>query len=180
MDVGAKVAITFLAIIIVIMVLLIVLITQYKKRVERTSDPFPQVVRDAAVKAVPESSEFDMIVVSGVKDAITSAKGYERIQSGYDSLPNYIFCYRGDEIYIMGAKYSSRKSIDVDTDLILHFTKGQLQSVKIGTAGKILLFFKDSKRFFAMAAGKVVIAPQQEEYDSFMCYIKDLAAEVNG
>lgn len=180
MEVGAKIAITFVSIVVVIMVILIVAIVRYKNHVERTSDPFPQVMRDAAVKAVPESSEFDMIVVSGVKDAVTTAKGYERIQSGYDSLPNYIFCYRGNEIYIMTASYSSRKRIDVDTEGILHFTKDQLQAVKIGTTGKVLLFFKDSKRFFSMAVGKVVIAPQQEEYDHFMCYIRALAAEVNG
>ena len=151
--------ITFVGGPILIAVLATILIVRYKRKVERTSDPFPQVIQDAAVAAVPET------------------EGYERIQSGYDSLPNYIICYRGDEMYIMAAKYSSRKRIDVDKDVILHFTKDQVQRIKLGL-GKVDIIFKD-KQFFVAGVGPQVIAPQTEQYEAFMKYIKNLAAEVN-
>ena len=159
--------ITFVGGIILIMVLVIVLILYHKRQVERTSAPFPQVIQDAAVMAVPET---------GIKDAGQSLKGYERIQSGYDSLPNYIICYRGNEMYILTAKYSSRRRIDVDTERILHFTKEQIKEIKIGM-GKVDIIFKN-KMFFVAAVSPNLIAPQTEQYGGFMKYIKNLAAEV--
>lgn len=159
------------------MILMIVIIVRYKNKVERTSNPFPQVIQDAAVKAVPETENFEKLLVRGIKDGIQTAKGYERIQSGYDSLPNYIVCYRGDEMYIMGAEYSSRREIRVDPGLILHFTKDRIQEIK-ASSGKVLLFFKDEKLFFAMGVSKVLIAPQTEQYDAFMEYIRSLAEAV--
>lgn len=173
----AGLMITFLGGILFIMVLTIVIIVCYKKKVEKTSAPFPQVIQEAAVEAAPESEDFEKLLVMGVKDAVQAIKGYERIQSGYDSVPNYIVCYRGDEMYIMTARFSSRKEIRVDKDLILHFRKEQIREIKI-SGGKVLIFFKDSKQFFAMAASRVLIAPQTESYEAFMKYIKNLAAEI--
>ena len=169
--------ITFVGGIILIMVLVIVLILYHKRQVERTSAPFPQVIQDAAVMAVPETEDFDKFLVRGIKDAGQSLKGYERIQSGYDSLPNYIICYRGNEMYILTAKYSSRRRIDVDTERILHFTKEQIKEIKIGM-GKVDIIFKN-KMFFVAAVSPNLIAPQTEQYGGFMKYIKNLAAEVN-
>ena len=168
--------ITFVGGIILIMVLVIVLILYHKRQVERTSAPFPQVIQDAAVMAVPETEDFDKFLVRGIKDAGQSLKGYERIQSGYDSLPNYIICYRGNEMYILTAKYSSRRRIDVDTERILHFTKEQIKEIKIGM-GKVDIIFKN-KMFFVAAVSPNLIAPQTEQYGGFMKYIKNLAAEV--
>lgn len=162
--------------IIIIMVLAIVLISRYKWKVERTSAPFPQVIQDAAVAAAPETEDFEKVLVAGIKDAVMTMKGYERIQSGYDSLPNYIVCYRGHEMYILTAKYSSRKSIEVDQDRILHFTEDQIQEIKVGM-GKVVIVFKN-KLFFVMAVSSVLIAPQTEQYEAFMKYIKNLAEEV--
>ncbi len=102
--------ITFVGGIILIMVLVIVLILYHKRQVERTSAPFPQVIQDAAVMAVPETEDFDKFLVRGIKDAGQSLKGYERIQSGYDSLPNYIICYRGNEMYILTAIFLPEKN----------------------------------------------------------------------
>lgn len=173
----AGMLITFVGGIILISVSVAILIVRYKRKVERTSDPFPQVIQDAAVAAVPETEDFEKVVAAGIKDAVMTMKGYERIQSGYDSLPNYIICYRGDEMYIMAAKYSSRKRIDVDPDVILHFTKDQIQRIKLGM-GKVDIIFKD-KHFFVVSVGPQIIAPQTEQYEAFMKYIKNLAAEVN-
>lgn len=172
----AGMLVTFVGGTILIMVLVIVLILRYKRNVERTSAPFPQVIQDAAVAAVPETEDFEKFLVRGIKDAVQTLKGYERIQSGYDSLPNYIFCYRGDEMYILTAKYSSRKSIEVDTERILHFTKEQIKEIKVGM-GKVDIIYKN-KRFFVMAVSPTLIAPQKEQYEAFMKYIKNLAAEV--
>lgn len=168
----------FMAVIIGFMVLLIVVILRHKKKVEMSSAPFPQVIQKAAAEAVPETADFEKILVAGVKDTVQALKGYERIQSGYDSLPNYIVCYKGDEIYIMTAWYSGRKEIKVDMKKIMHITKEQIQEIKVG-GGKVLIFFKESKMFFAMGVMKVLIAPQTEAYDSFMDYINRMAAEVN-
>lgn len=168
--------ITFVGGPILIIVLATILIVCYKRKVERTSAPFPQVIQDAAVAAVPETEDFEKFLVRGIKDAGQTLQGYERIQSGYDSLPNYIICYRGDEMYILTAKYSSRKRIDVDTERILHFTREQIKNIKIGL-GKVDIIFKN-KMFFVMAVSPNLIAPQTEQYEAFMKYIKNMAAEL--
>lgn len=168
--------ITFVGGPILIIILATILIVRYKRKVERTSAPFPQVIQDAAVAAVPETEDFEKFLVRGIKDAGQTLQGYERIQSGYDSLPNYIICYRGDEMYILTAEYSSRKRIDVDTERIMHFTREQIKDIKIGL-GKVDIIFKN-KMFFVMAVSPNLIAPQTEQYEAFMKYIKNLAAEV--
>ena len=150
----------FMAVIIGTAALITIVIVCYKKHVEKTALPFPLV-----------------ILVAGIKDTVQAMKGYERIQSGYDSLPNYIVCYRGDELYIMTAMYSNRKKIEVDTNKILHFKKEQIQEIKAGKS-RVLIFFKESRRFFAMGVSPVLVAPQTEAYENFMEYIKKLASEV--
>jgi len=85
----------FMAVIIGTAALITIVIVCYKKHVEKTALPFPFVIQEAAVSAVPESADFEKILVAGIKDTVQAMKGYERIQSGYDSLPNYIVCYRG-------------------------------------------------------------------------------------
>ncbi|WP_320934027.1 hypothetical protein [Hungatella effluvii] len=167
----------FMAVIIGTAALITIVIVCYKKHVEKTALPFPLVIQEAAVSAVPESADFEKILVAGIKDTVQAMKGYERIQSGYDSLPNYIVCYRGDELYIMTAMYSNRKKIEVDTNKILHFKKEQIQEIKAGKS-RVLIFFKESRRFFAMGVSPVLVAPQTEAYENFMEYIKKLASEV--
>lgn len=75
--------ITFVGGPILISVLAAILIVRYKRNVERTSDPFPQVIQDAAVAAVPETEDFEKVMAAGIKDAVMTMKGYERIQCGY-------------------------------------------------------------------------------------------------
>ena len=79
-------------------------------------------------------------------------------------------------MYILTAKYSSRRRIDVDTERILHFTKEQIKEIKIGM-GKVDIIF-NNKMFFVAAVSPNLIAPQTEQYGGFMKYIKNLAAEV--
>ena len=79
-------------------------------------------------------------------------------------------------MYILTAKYSSRRRIDVDTERILHFTKEQIKEIKIGM-GKVDIIFKN-KMFFVAAVSPNLIVPQTEQYGGFMKYIKNLAAEV--
>ena len=62
--------ITFVGGIILIMVLVIVLILYHKRQVERTSAPFPQVIQDAAVMAVPETEDFDEFLVRGITEGL--------------------------------------------------------------------------------------------------------------
>lgn len=87
-------------------------------------------------------------MVQGAKDAVSTVKGYDRIQTGYDSLPSFIVCYREDKMYIMAVPCLSTTKMDVDPDFILHITANMLKSVKLGAMGKVTFYFKDSNQFF--------------------------------
>lgn len=164
----------------ILFALLLVKVTS--KRKNEKYGVFLKSAEEGALHAVPETEGFDMVMAQGAKDAISTVKGYDRIQTGYASLPIFIVRYRGDEMYIMAVPYPSIKSMEVDPDFILHITKEMLQEVKFGTMGKVSFFFKDSGRFFSMTVTDFAIplVMQEAEKKKFKPYIAEFAKRVNG
>lgn len=142
---------------------------------------FLQAVKEGAVKAVPETAGFSYVMAQGAKDAISTVKGYDRIQTGYASLPSFTVCYQGDELYIMAIPCPSVKAMEPDPEFILHITRDMLSQVKFGPMGKIAFYFKDSKEFFAMTVTDYAIplVMQPEERRKFKPFIREFAARVN-
>ena len=80
----------------------LVLIKATETKTKRKYEEFLQAVREGSEAAVPETAGFEIVMGQGAKDAISTVKGYDRIQTGYASLPNFIVRYRENEMYIMG------------------------------------------------------------------------------
>lgn len=143
---------------------------------------FLDAVTAGVAAVVPEAVDFDTVMAQGAKDAISTIKGYERIQTGYDSLPHFIVRYREDELFIMAVPCPSVSSMEVDTEFVMHITKDMLKEVKFGALGKVSFYFKDSSRFLAMTVTDYAIplVMQHGENVKFKAYIKEFAKRVNG
>ncbi|MCB6607150.1 hypothetical protein V3C10_07155 [[Clostridium] symbiosum] len=141
-----------------------------------------QSIIEGSESAVPETAGFEIVMAQGAKDAVSTVKGYDRIQSGYSHMPNLIVRYREDEMYIMAVPCPSMTKMEVDPDFILHITASMLKEVKLGAMGKVAFYFKDSSQFFAMTVTDFAIplATQPVEHKNFKPYIKEFARRVNG
>ena len=155
----------------------LVLIKATEKKTKRKYEEFLQAVREGSAAAVPETVGFEIVMGQGAKDAISTVKGYDRIQTGYASLPNFIVRYRENEMYIMAVPCPSKTEMEVDREFILHITTEML-----GAMGKVSFYFKDSNRFFTMTVTEYAIPlmMQPEDNKKFKSYIKDFAKRVNG
>lgn len=159
--------------------LLLIKLTEKSKN--KKYGEFRQAVEAGAVRAVPITADFEKVMAQGAKDAVSTVKGYERIMTGYSSLPNFIVCYKEDEMYIMAVPCPSRQSMEVDPDFILHISADMLKEVKFGAMGKIVFYFKDSSQFFTMTVTDYAIplVMQPGERKRFWGYMKGFAGRVN-
>ena len=96
----------------------LVLIKATEKKTKRKYEEFLQAVREGSEAAVPETVGFEIVMGQGAKDAISTVKGYDRIQTGYASLPNFIVRYRENEMYIMAVPCPSKTEMEVDREFI--------------------------------------------------------------
>lgn len=160
----------------------LVLIKATEKKTKRKYEEFLQAVRKGSEAAVLETAGFEIVMAQGAKDAISTVKGYDRIQTGYASLPSFIVRYRENEMYIMAVPYPSKTEMEVDREFILHITTDILKEVKFGAMGKVSFYFKDSNRFFAMTVTEYAIplVMQPDANKKFKSYIKEFAEKVNG
>lgn len=160
--------------------LILIRVAEMKKR--RKYEEFLQAVRKGAEAAVPETAGFEIVMAQGAKDAVSAVPGYDRIQTGYASLPSFIVRYRENEMYIMAVPYPSGTDMTVDREFILHITADILKEVKFGPMGKVSFYFKDSSRFFAMTVTEYAIPLLMQLDDSkrFKSFIKGFAEKVNG
>ena len=160
----------------------LVLIKATEKKTKRKYEEFLQAVREGSEAAGPETVGFEIVMGQGAKDAISTVKGYDRIQTGYASLPNFIVRYRENEMYIMAVPCPSKTEMEVDREFILHITTEMLKEVKLGAMGKVSFYFKDSNRFFTMTVTEYAISlmMQPEDNKKFKSYIKEFAKRVNG
>ena len=115
----------------------LVLIKATETKTKRKYEEFLQAVREGSEAAVPETAGFEIVMGQGAKDAISTVKGYDRIQTGYASLPNFIVRYRENEMYIMAVPCPSKTEMEVDREFILHITTEMLKEVKLGAMGKV-------------------------------------------
>lgn len=164
------------------LVIALILIKATEKRSKKRYEGFLMAVRDGSEKAVPQTAGFEIVMAQGAKDMISTVAGYERIQTGYASLPSFIVRYRENELYIMAVPCPSLGSMEPDPDFILHITADQLKEVKFGPMGKVAFYFKDSKQFFAMTVMEYAIplVMQPVERKKFKPYIKEFARRVHG
>lgn len=155
----------------------LILIKGTEKKTKRKYEEFLQAVRKGS-----ETAGFEIVMAQGAKDAISTVKGYDRIQTGYASLPNFIVRYRENEMYIMAVPCPSKTEMEVDREFILHITTDILKEVKLGVMGKVSFYFKDSNRFFTMTVTEYAIPlmMQPEDNKKFKSYIKEFAENVNG
>lgn len=164
------------------LILAFVLIKLTEKKTQRKHGRLLQSIIEGSESAVPETAGFEIVMAQGAKDAVSTVKGYDRIQTGYSSMPNFIVRYRENEMYIMAVPCPSITKMEVDPDFILHITAGMLEAVKFGPMGKVAFYFKDSNLFFAMTVTDFAIplATQPAEHKNFKPYIKEFARRVNG
>lgn len=164
------------------LLLALVLIKLTEKKTQQKHALLLQSIREGSESAVPETAGFEIVMAQGAKDAVSTVKGYDRIQTGYASLPNLIVRYREDEMYIMAVPCPSMTKMEVDPDFILHITADMLREVKLGAMGKVAFYFKDSNQFFAMTVTDFAIplVTQPAEHKNFKPYIKEFAGNVNG
>ena len=76
------------------LVIALVLIKATEKRNKKRYEGFLRAVRDGSEKAAPQTAGFEIVMAQGAKDMISTVAGYERIQTGYASLPSFIVRYR--------------------------------------------------------------------------------------
>lgn len=164
------------------LILALVLIKLTDKKTQRKHAMLIQSIIEGSESAVPETAGFEIVMAQGAKDAVSTVKGYDRIQSGYSHMPNLIVRYREDEMYIMAVPCPSMTKMEVDPDFILHITASMLKEVKLGALGKVAFYFKDSSQFFVMTVTDFAIplATQPAEHKNFKPYIKEFAKKVNG
>ena len=80
------------------LVIALILIKATEKRSKKRYEGFLMAVRDGSEKAVPQTAGFEIVMAQGAKDMISTVAGYERIQTGYASLPSFIVRYRDGEV----------------------------------------------------------------------------------
>lgn len=164
------------------LVIALVLLKAAEMKTRKKYEEFLQAVRKGSEAAIPETFGFEIVMAQGAKDAVSTVTGYDRIQTGYASLPSFIVRYRENEMYIMAVPCPSRTDMEVDQDFILHITTDILREVKLQAMGKVSFYYRNSNRFFAMTVTEYAIPLLMQPADSkkFKSYIKEFAERVNG